>query len=263
MTLVKSRAVKIDGSEETFSGSSLFQIQSGKYLQNVGHYEHLGFIGGKPGTMKSTILRYIAAAGAEKCHPFGFRLNLGDKSVIWFDGEQPKDIVVNSVNHIVELSCANKADYLEMYSLNHLPKPIDRRRELHRIVREEISPRHDYNEPHQAGVIIVDGLANFVNNINNFDEVGDFMDQLTTTAKRLKCMVIVLSHIVDFGGNRKLYGAGGTRLEQLASWGFYMRSEGQYFIMELAKGRYGWVAPKVFRWGKGKNELIESIYCPA
>ncbi len=75
MTIL-SRAVKIDGSEEIFKGDALLQIRSGNHTRNVGHFEHIGYIGGPPGSMKSTLLRYFAASGAQKCQPFGFKLKL-------------------------------------------------------------------------------------------------------------------------------------------------------------------------------------------
>lgn len=257
--MILSRAVKITGDEPILLGPSLLQIKSGNYTKNIGHFGHIGYIGGKPGTMKSTILRYIAASGANECTPFGFKLNLGGKRIVWFDGEQPRDIIISSVNHIIELSCHtreswDKLDYLTMFELNGIQRPVERRREMWRIIMEELDYRKD------TGLIIIDGISNFVSNINNFDEVDDFMNKLTTVAKRLDCMIIVLSHLT--GDGEKLYGSAGSRLDQLASFGFHMSSQGGYFTMSLAKGRYSYIAPKSFRWGKGVNELIEQGYFP-
>ncbi len=255
--MIRSRAVKITGQEESFEGDSLFQIRSGNYWSNVGHFQHIGYIGGKPGTMKSTILRYIAAAGVPGFEPFGFRLNLGGKKVVWFDGEQPKDIVIKSVKHILDLTQNQSTDFLTMYELNGIQSSVARRAEMFRVFREDLDHRKD------TGVIIVDGLSNFVRNINNFDEVEDFMDKLTTSAKRLNCMIIVLSHLAATeGGGTKLFGAGGTRLDQLASWGLHMASMDRYFMMTMTKGRYGGIAPKFFEFGKDKGLLTEPFYFP-
>lgn len=255
---ILSRAIKITGDEEVFQGNALLQIQSGNYWQNVGHYEHIGFIGGKPGTMKSTILRYFAAAWGGNYTPFGFRFNPEPgQRIAWFDGEQPRDIVVGAVNHIRELGGVDTTDYLDMFELNGILLPVDRRRELWRIIYQVIAP----NKSH--GLIIIDGMANFLDNINNFDEVNQFMNCLTTVAKQLKVMIIVLSHLASDGdGGQKLFGSGGTRLSQLASFGWFMSAYGPYFVMDLTKGRYGFVAPKIFRFGKEKNILLMEPYCP-
>ncbi len=264
--MLQARAVKINGSEEIFVGNSLFQIRSGNYWQNVGHYEQLGFIGGPPGSMKSTILRYIAAAGSQDCEPFGFRLNLGDKRIVWFDGEQPRDIVVNSINHIKDLAnCGEqKVDvlsYLDMYELNGITAegmsiPAARRKEMWRILREDIR----IHQNKEIGVIVVDNLANFVTSVMDWTAVETFLGQLMTIAKRYKCMVLILSHITKDG--EKLFGAGGTKLLECSSWGLRMSKQQQFFQLAEMKLRYGTIAPKVFLWGKGKNELIEQGYQP-
>lgn len=260
--MLRNRAVRIDGNETIFKGNSLFQIKSGNVIQNVGHYEHVGFIGGKPGTMKSTILRYIAASGADGCMPFGFKLNLEGRKIVWFDGEQPKDVVVNSVNHIAELSCTTDVhDYLEMYELNGISSTADKEKELARIIIQDLIVRRMQNMDNQAAVVIIDGLSNFCD-IHNFDRIERFMGKLMEASKRMNAMFIVLSHLTANGDGTKLFGAGGTRLEQLASWGFYMRSEGRYFVMTQAKGRYGFVAPKAFTWAKEKNQLLMEPYFP-
>lgn len=252
--MIRSRAVKITGEEEVFEGDSLFQIKSGNHWKNVGHFEHLGFIGGPPGSMKSTLLRYIAASGKPGFTPFGFRLNLGGQRISWFDGEQPRDIVVESFKHIQGMA---DIDFLDMYELNGIQSAVGRRREMFRIFREDLDVRKN------TGLIIIDGLSNFVRNINNFDEVEDVMDKLNTSAKRLKCMILVLSHLANTeGGGKKLFGAGGTRLSQLASWGLEMSIQDKYFIMNIVKGRYGYVAPKYFEFDKRKNVLLELPYCP-
>lgn len=264
-----ARSTKVTGNEETFKGASLFQIKSGNALKNVAHNGHLVYIAGPPGSMKSTVLRYIAASGSPDCMPFGFKLNLEGTKIVWFDGEQPKDIVVDSINHIKELaSCGNSSvnvlDYLDMYPMNEiLPDgsgngfvetvAFARRKEMWRIFREEIIPRREHS------VMIVDGLANFCD-IMNWQEVELVMNQFMTVANRYHMLVFVLSHLTRDG--EKLFGSGGTRLNQLASSGLKMGIYGQFFRMGSDKLRYGAIAPKVFTWGKEKNELIEQLYWP-
>jgi hypothetical protein len=254
---VLSRPVLVTGDEEIFEGDSLFQIKCGNHWKNVGHFGHLGFIGGKPGTMKSTLLRYIAASGSGT-NPLGFRLNLGGRKIMWYDGEQPDDIVVRGVRQIVKMTRATAPleSFFEMASMNHILDPRERRKALWADIFGRVDPRGE------TGVIIIDGIANFVNNINDFEEANTVVNQCIQVAKRLNCMVIVLAHLADRESGSKLFGALGTEVEKLASWGFHMERRGKYFVMSDKKGRYGFIAPKGFQFGKLDGTLIEEPYYP-
>lgn len=247
----------ITGDEEVFEGDSLFQMKCGNHWRNVGHFGHLGYIGGKPGTMKSTILRYIAASGSGVA-PLGFRLNLNGKRIVWYDGEQPEDIVVRSVKDIMRMAGGRAAldSFFEMHSLNHIVDPFERRKALWTDILGRVAPRND------TGVIIVDGLGNFIQNINDFPEANEVANKLLQIAKRMDAMVIVLAHLAEKDGAAKLFGAAGTEADKAASWGFHMESRGKYFVMSDKKGRYGFIAPKGFRWGSQTGILTEQPYYP-
>lgn len=255
--LATPRPVLITGEEEIFEGDALFQVRCGNHWQNVGHLGHLGFIGGKPGTMKSTILRYIAASGAAPS-PLGFKLNLDGKRVVWYDGEQPQDIVVKSVREIIRLT-DNRVDldsFFEMNSLTHEMDPVERRRALWYDLKTRVMPRMD------TAVIVIDGLANFLSNINDFVEAMDVLNKFMLIAKKMNAMIIVLAHLAERESGMKLFGAAGTETEKLASWGFHMELRGKYFVMTDRKGRYGFVAPKAFQFGAKKGILTEEPYYP-
>jgi RecA-family ATPase len=274
--MLENQATLITGEEEVFQGDALLQIKSGNRWYNIAHEGHVVYLAGLAGTMKSTILRYIAASGGGQTTPLGFKLNTNGKLVRWFDGEQPIDIVVDSINQIKDLSgICDGGEYLDMYSLNNITTPIKRRSELWRLLydKENAESHNDFGpKAYNTGLIIIDGADNFMDNLNDVKESITFINNLKTTAQRMRCIVIILSHTTQgFVGNQtKLYGVFGTKLKNYASCGFDMERRGKFFGMKQTKARMRQqeegigttIAPQWFTYGKYTNTLVPEPYMP-
>lgn len=247
---------RVTGKENILEEDSVLQLRNGNKWMNVAHWEHLVYLAGPAGTMKSTILRYLAAAGSGKVNPLGLRLNLNGRRIAWFDGEQPLDILSKSIAQIGTLAGVEHEDYLDVFTVNGVQKQSERRNELWDFLYGQTNPRN-------IGLVIIDCADNFIADLNDTRESMAFVNDLKLTAKRLRCLILILSHTTSRKGeDSKLYGMFGTKLKNYASAGFDMERIGRHFIMRQTKTRYAPVSPKFFSYGKENNVLEECCIYP-
>lgn len=249
-------AKRVTGKENIKVENSVLQLKNGNTWMNVAHWEHLVYLAGPAGTMKSTILRYLAAAASGEVTPLGFKLNLEGRRICWFDGEQPLDILSASIAQIQTLTGVGHDDYLDVFTVNGVQTQKERRDELWNFIYGQTNPRN-------IGLIIIDCADNFLADLNDTKESVKFINDLKVTAKRLKCLILILSHTTSRKGeDSKLYGMFGTKLKNYASCGFDMERIGRHFVMRQTKQRYAPIAPKFFSYGKEHKVLIEAPYFP-
>lgn len=242
--------MKITGREKAFEGDALCQMLSGNNFINFAHEGHVVYLAGPPGSMKTTIMKHIAAAGAGNCTPLGFKTNLDGRRVIWFDGEQPEDVLIKAVHDIIEMS-GGQTEFFDVHSLvdlgDYAKKPKFNSRPYNFIRKEKMFDElFSYNVYSNVGMIFLDAGSHFITDINDFREAEQFAGELMRYAKRFKCVIFVLSHVSQSNGIFKLFGSWGTKLKERASCGFDTERRGPYFGLRQTKLRIG--DPLVPRW---------------
>lgn len=247
------RKTRVFGTENGLDGPSIFRQQCGAYSLNVGHHGHLGYISGPQGALKSTVLRYWAAAALSGETKLTFDFDLSDRCVLLLDGEQPPDIFATAVRQIHTLAGKQDDDRLIAHSLTDYISSFDKQDKLFELA---------YKYRSDLGLMLIDGGKNFVNSANDEQGCRRFIMNLMDIGKRTGAIIVILSHLSGKKGEERLFGWLGSLLHDLASFGYQMQRSGKYFILREVKTRYAPTSPVILNYGRDIGMLEEMPYYP-
>lgn len=206
------------------------QARRGNHVCNFGHWGHVGFLGGKPGTMKSTVARFLVAAGLSGEEKLQMTFDLGDKLIIYADGEMPEDLFHQAMQHILKIAGKTHDDRLLARSYTSMTDPEERYRDLLHLINIH---RKD------IGLVVWDGVANFMRDPMDRFEAIALLNGCIKLGKHFGMINLFLNHLIDKNDkSTKLYGTVGSEIEKLASWGFTTVQQGKYFGLTKGKFRY-------------------------
>lgn len=204
------------------------RVRRGNHYFNIGDWGSMGYIGGNPGTMKTTMTDYLAAAGLKGEEVLQFDFKLGDKCIIKADGEQPKRQFDKGCNRILELAGKDYDDRLIPYSFSGVIDAVERRNMLYEILAKY---RKD------LGLILVDGAAHFMADANDRHETKLVTSIFNKIAQDYSCMPLFVNHLTQRADKTsKLYGTSGTEIDKICTWGWITMQQGPYF--GLTKGKF-------------------------
>ncbi len=166
--------------------------------------EYLISIGGKgialPGSIigiygmsksrKSSFMAMVAAACLSPTGKFEHITSKIKGEIIWVDTEQSETEVKYFQDKIVSMSKAEDSDYIydRYFALKLRPyEELERLEILDRIFSDE-----DLFE--NAGLIVLDGIADFVYNVNDMEASKKLVTKLTNWADKLQVPIIVALH---------------------------------------------------------------------
>lgn len=230
------------------------RARRGNTWYNFGHWGHLAAVAGPPGTMKSTLLRNFCAAGLSGKECFQMTFDLGDRLIIWADGQQPPDIFADAQKQLLKLAGMDHCDRMIAMNYSEIPKPIDRLNDLYRLINKY---RKD------VGLLIMDTATDFVQDPNSYQESMELIGSLKLLGGRLGMTTLGVHHFTekaDKNAKQKMYGMLGTEWEKQASWMFYTAQQGKYFGWLKGKFRYK-SFPDMWFTREG-NHLIPQPYFP-
>lgn len=235
----------------------IFKVQRGDYLYDVGHWGHLCYMAGSPGSSKTTQLDYLTAAAISGETILGYKIDLQGRSVLRIDGEMPQDLYMRGKARIEHLCKGKGLDQL-IYpdqTLASITKVRDREQEMWEIVMKHHK---------DLGILIIDRIGNFISDINSQVQSEKLISKLLAVTEATNCLPIVVSHMtIDKWGNPyKLYGTLGSMINQLFSEGLMTCKRSKYFGLINHKLRY---KPYPQLWAQVDDEtglLIPERYCP-
>jgi hypothetical protein len=230
------------------------RARRGNTWYNFGHWGQLGFYAGDPGTMKSTTLRCLVAAGISGKEVFQHTFDLDDRVIIFADGQQPDDLFKAAQKHTLELAGKEADDRLIAMNYVEMTDPAERLNDLLHLIN-----RHKRD----LGLLVLDTITDFLVNPNDRHEVMDMINGFGHLGKQFGPTTLFVSHLtekLDKAAPKKLYGTAGSEVFKLASWGYITVQQGQYFGLTKGKFRYGPI-PNLWFTREG-NELIPEPYFP-
>ncbi len=228
------------------------RARRGNYKYNVADWGHLGYFGGKPGSMKTTTIRYLIAAGLSGEEKLNFEFDLGDRAIIVADGEQPEDLFESGMHDILRIAGKQHDNRLIAASYTEMTNPLERYNDLLHLINRH---RRD------VGMVVMDGLANFMYNPNDRFETMNILREFDLLAKKLKFIPLMVNHLTDKNDKTtKLFGVAGTEVDKLASWGFINEQQSKYYGLKKGKFRFKQF-PNLWFTRTG-NDLIPEPYFP-
>lgn len=228
------------------------RARRGNHWYNFGHWGHLGYYAGHRGTMKSTTIQNLVAAGltGEECLQTTF--DLGDRCVIWADGQQPEDLFTTAQRRILQLCNKQHDDRLIAAQYNEITKPHDRINDLYQLV-------HKHRK--ECGLLVMDCATDFLVDPNSRHESIDLINNCGKLGAHFGLITLFVSHLTDkMDKSSKLYGTFGSEIDKLASWGFITVQQGKYFGKTKGKFRYKPIPNLWFT--RHDNLLIPEPYFP-
>lgn len=196
----KSNVEVFEFGENTFLPVSEFEIKNkdaepdynkfvlfagGKRIGSVGNFIS---ITGKPKTRKTAFANAIissAIIGNEQLG-FGVRLPIGKNNIILIDTEQDTNDILFSVNRIknqLKISEINKYSNFKIYSACLLTS-----QEIVKLISAIL------NENKKVGLLVIDGLLDLLDDMNDISESKKLCMQLKTWANVNQCLIITILH---------------------------------------------------------------------
>lgn len=230
------------------------RARRGNTWYNFGHWGHLGYYAGDPGTMKSTTLRCLVAAGLSGKEVFQQTFDLEDRIIIFADGQQPEDLFKASQRHTLDLAGKTHDDRFIAMNYTELTDPQERLNDLLHLIN-----RHKRD----LGMLILDCATDFLANPNDRTECMDMINGFGRLGTQFGTITLFVSHLTeraDKHAPKKMYGTFGTEVGKLASWGYMTQQQGKYF--GLTKGKFRYKALPNLWFTREDNDLIPEPYFP-
>ena len=184
-------------------GTHLFGDQ--EYPVTMGTYGNFSFIQGPPKTKKTFLASLMTAAfltDGESEYIGKMRGHRDNKKCLHFDTEQGDFHASRVFNRVIKMSNANTDSY-KTYAL----RPI---------TPEERIAVIDYvlNMEQNVGLLVIDGVADLLNDVNNIEESNKLVQKLMYWSKTFDCHLLTIIH--SNWGSDKPTGHLGSALEKKA-----------------------------------------------
>lgn len=210
--------------------TACFKIKYGPREYRVGNFGHVGFVGGAGGTKKSTFVKSICAAGLSKRQILFNKVDIGDRKILYFDTEMPKDLFVNHIERMFKSANLNPADTVDRF-IAHSIVAVSEPEKKRQFVFDEIHKIGD-----QAGIVVIDVVADLFDDENDTQQAQKFIAELASLAQDYNTMYMIVSHLSDMG---KLLGSLGRKLDRKASFGMLLEKiNNKTSQVESGKARY-------------------------
>lgn len=145
---------------------------------------------GPPKSRKSSLMGMIVAAGLSPNHTFGeIEVNI-DGEILWFDTEQNETEVKYFQDNIIRMSEQKSDDYIYEHYYAMKLRPFDELQRL-AIIDKIITSTTVFNK---IGLIILDGVADLMYNVNEIESSKKLVTRLTYWADKLQVPLIVALH---------------------------------------------------------------------
>ncbi|HTJ77706.1 MAG TPA: BT4734/BF3469 family protein [Rariglobus sp.] len=152
-------------------------------------------------------------------------------AMIYFDTEQsPFDFwqAINRAHRRAKVPVAQKPGWLRAYSIAGFP--VRRMRMALRLKIEEASM-----ECEGVFAVIIDGVADYVADVNDSAECNDFVAELHDLAIRHDCAIICVIH--KNPGSEKVRGHLGSQIERKAESNLNLEKDGEVTVISSSKQR--------------------------
>ncbi len=183
-------------------------------LFDIGGFGMIGLITGLEKSRKTTLLRvitYSAISGGSK--KINFQMDLKGKKAIYVDTEQPEYFFYNGQMQAHMLAgLGDAAENYEAYSLRSF-SPDER--------IEAVEDLIDEND--NLGLLILDGVLDFVKNYNSEEQSQAFVQRLMQWTDKSGAMILAVIHVAKSSGATT--GHLGSMLNKKCDFAFEMKND--------------------------------------
>lgn len=155
--------------------------------KRVGSFGNLVTVTGKPKARKTVFVHGIIAAAISKGEFYKIRVNLPDarRNVILLDTEQDRNDLLASMDRLARTMNAPLANFphFRVYSLRLLSPA-----EVLKFIRLALE------QTPGVGMLVVDGLLDTINDMNNVEEARAVMQEIKTVCDRFRVLLVGVLH---------------------------------------------------------------------
>lgn len=219
-----------------------YVIEYGPKEYRVANYGHVGFVAGEAGSMKSTFVKTICAAALSRRKVLFNKVDIGDKKIMYFDTEMPKDLFVDHIDNMFAIANVAPVEVAERFlgiSLVGEPEPTKKREMVLKAIR---------SKGEEIGIVVIDVIADLFDDENDTEKTQQFIGELASLASDYNSIYLIVSHIND---SKKLLGSIGRKLHRKSSFGMNLQKvTPTTSFVESGKTRYESYPPFEFTLNK-------------
>lgn len=191
------------------------------------------YISGMEGTRKTTLMMQLVAAALNPYskHLGGWRMDLNaDEWILYFDTEQPKTRFYKTLDRMTEISELSKPNRFYAVFQRGLSY-VERKNEIDYVIKQFVK------EGKKIGAIFVDGLADLVDDINNFKQASTVSNLVMKWTDMTDSMFFTAMHLTL--GTDFVTGHLGRTLSKKADAGFMLalESDSNHTLVRQTKKR--------------------------
>ncbi len=191
-------------------GEKRFTTKDGikTYPIPIGTYGNFSFVQAPPKTKKTFFISLLASVYLSGTNKFGGDLkgHRDDKCLLHFDTEQGKWHCQKVFRRVLDMNDTEKDENYHTFTL----RTIGYKTRLEFIeywLREKV-------EENKAGLVIIDGVADLISDVNNLEESNSVVQKLMEWTAKFNCHIVTIIH--SNYGSSKPTGHLGSLLEKKA-----------------------------------------------
>jgi len=161
-----------------------------RYPIPIGTYGNFSFVSGPPKTKKTFLVSlltsvYLSSTGRNS-YGGKMRADRMDKCVVHFDTEQGKFHAQRVFRRVVEMNNGENVGCYHTYGLRSIgyKTRID-------FIDYKLKTISEDNE---VGLVVIDGIADLVSDVNNIEESNECIQRLMTWSEKYNCHIILCIH---------------------------------------------------------------------
>lgn len=194
-------------------------------------YGNLAFVQAPPKSRKTFLTSLLSVAYLTDKNTYcgnmeGFR---GNRKLIHFDTEQGKFHCQRVFNRVAKMSDRLQENASKDYITYGLRKLSNK--EKRSFIKAEL---HSYGKD-EVGLVIIDGIADLISDVNNLDEANSIVQDLMTWSSDINCAIMVVIH--QNYGSEKPTGHLGSALEKKAETMLKVEKDGAYSKVHCRESR--------------------------
>jgi hypothetical protein len=180
---------------------------SNGYPTPIGTYGNIVFVQAPPKSKKTFFMSLLSAVYLDGNNKFGGDIlgHRGKRKLIHFDTEQGKFHAHRVFKRVLDM-CSHEGEDYKTFALRPL-SPTERCDFIEYYLGTQISKG-------EAGIVIIDGVADLVNDVNNIEESNIVTQKLMRWSAKYDCTIITVIHS-NFGSDKPT-GHLGSALEKKA-----------------------------------------------
>lgn len=251
------KVFSFDNIAEQREGPLRLQYVEGMSQRTVAFFKDVGYIAGPKGTMKTTWLQSIQAAGLSGEMVNGFRFDLGDRVIVYADTELPEMLFDRNQIKVFDYAGLPHEPHNQYYAMS-LTAVDDYRERLERLA----AVIKHYGK--WMGMLILDRFDHFMEDPAR-DTAGarKLIGWLKRIADENNTIVLGLTHTTETRDklidNQFLYGAAGRELQKAAAFGFITEKTNRRYSLIPKDTKYGETPPRLTAVVNDKTERLELL----